>query len=112
MKLFVVKALASRLVGGGDGFVCRGVVRLFCFLKGGVVFCVDSFCLVREGNSYAESCAFGSSYDEMFFAFLRGGATCLFDSHKVVWAPPFCLTATKSFNYMFLYDTVRGGTAR
>ena len=67
-----MKALASSLVGGGDGFVCRGVFRLFCFVRGGAAFCVDSFCLVREGNSYAESCAFGSSYDEMFFCVFAG----------------------------------------
>ena len=77
-RLFVVKALTSRLVGGGGSFVRRVVFCFFCFGRVGAAFCVESFCLGREGNSYAETCAFGSSYVKILFAGWRGVGGALF----------------------------------
>ena len=112
-RFVVVKALTSRLVGGGGSFVRRvvffvlgGRTRLFVsrvFVWGGRATLMPRLVLLAALMS--RFCLRGGG---------RWGVPCLVDSHKVVWAPPFCLTATKSFLFVCTtrYEAVRHGKVR
>ena len=84
MKLFVVKALASGLVGGGDGFVCRGVVRLFCFLRGALLFVSIVFVWCGRATLMPSLVLLAALMMRCFLRFCGVG--------RLV-----CLTATRSF---------------
>ena len=115
-RLFVVKALTSRLVGGGGSFVRRVVFRFFLVLGGWTRLVVSRVFVWGGRATLMARLVLLAALMSRFC--LRGGGWCgapfWVDSHKVVWAPPFCLTATKSFLFVCTtrYEAVRHGKVR